>query len=241
MPTLVDAFRSGAGVPMSVYGPDVVQAQSEFNRPAFHHDLVANWLPALPDVWARLQDDANPARIADIGCGTGWAAIAMAKGLPNVTVDGYDSDELSVQTANTNAADEGVADRVTFHLVDATNGVPTNTFDLVTYFECVHDMGRPVEALAAGRAALRDGGTVLVMDERTNDTRPPAGDEVETFFATVSVLWCLPQSRTTPDCEAPGTVMRPAQLEAFAARAGYSAVDVADIEHPMFRFYRLTA
>jgi hypothetical protein len=76
------------------------------------------------------------------------------------------------------------------------------------------------------------------MDERTAD-EPRSGDPVETFLATVSAVWCLPQSRVVRDCEALGTVMRPATFDAFARRAGWAGYDVAPIEHPMFRFYRL--
>jgi hypothetical protein len=95
-----------------------------------------------------------------------------------------------------------------------------------------------VEALAAARRAVKPTGTVIVMDERTAD-RPQIGDPVETFFAVVSATWCLPQSRVVPDCEAPGTVMRPATLESFARRAGWAGFEVLPIEHPFFRFYRL--
>jgi hypothetical protein len=78
------------------------------------------------------------------------------------------------------------------------------------------------------------------MDERTGDL-PQVGDPVETFFAVISATWCLPQSRVVPDCEAPGTVMRPAALESFARRAGWAGIEVLAVEHPVFRFYRLVS
>jgi 8-oxo-dGTP pyrophosphatase MutT (NUDIX family) len=99
-------------------------------------------------------------------------------------------------------------------------------------------MGHPAVALAAARRAVTGDGTVIVMDERVADTLQP-GDPTETFFATASVLWCLPQGRVEPDSEAPGTVMRPAVFEAIARRAGWSGVDILSIEHPFWRFYRL--
>lgn len=237
---LLDAFHTGDGVPSSAYGPEAVHAQAALNRPAFVNDLVPHWLPAIPGVLARLQDSDRPARVADIGCGAGWAAIELAKALPHITVEGFDVDESSIKQAKANAVEHGVADRVTFHTVDAADaGMADQSYDVILFLECVHDMGRPVEVLAAARAAVRVDGTVLVMDERTGDARPLPGDPIETFFATVSVLWCLPQSRVTPDCEAPGTVMRPAQLAAFARRAGWTGIEVTPVEHPFFRFYRL--
>jgi SAM-dependent methyltransferase len=240
--SVVEAFRSGAGVPYSAYGPEAVIAQAALNRPAFVNSLATEWLPAVPDVLARLQDGVTPARVADVGCGVGWASIELARAFPHIRVDGYDADEDSISRARRNAADHGVSDRVTFEVVDSRTGTYGGArYDLVLFLECLHDMGRPVEALAGARAALAQGGTVIVMDERVGDTLPAPGDPTETFFATASVLWCLPQSRVEPDCEAPGTVMRPATFTSIARRAGWSGVDVLPIDHPFWRFYRLVA
>lgn len=236
---VLDAYRDGSGVPMSSYGPEVVHAQAAFNRPMYVNELTPSVLPQIDDVHRRLGDATRPARVADVGCGAGWSSIEIAKAYPSITVDGYDSDGPSIEQARRNAAEHGVADRVTFRTVDAS-GEPygRGEYDAVFFFECVHDFGRPVEALAGARAAVRDGGSVIVMDEAVGE-RPRVGDPMETFFATASATWCLPQSRVVPDCEAPGAVMRPATLEAFARRAGWAGVEVLPIEHPVFRFYRL--
>ena len=241
MAPLLDAFQTGAGVAYAAYGPDAVEAQAALNRPAFVNSLVADWLPQAPDAFARLSDTHRPARVADVGCGVGWAAIELAKAFPHIRIDGYDADEDSISRARRNAADHGVSDRVTFEVVDATTaggGYGDRRYDLILFFECVHDMAHPAEALAGARQAVAENGTVIVMDERVADTLQP-GDPAETFFATASVLWCLPQSRVETDSEAPGTVMRPATFEAIARRAGWSGADVLPIEHPFWRFYRL--
>jgi SAM-dependent methyltransferase len=238
--SVLAAYRTGEGVPMAAYGPEVVHAQAALNRPAFVNELAAVWLPQLPQLHARLKDATTPAKVADIGCGVGWAAIELAKAFPHLSVDGYDSDPLTIEHARRNAAAHGVADRVQFVEVDASGTYGTNDYDAVFFYECVHDFGRPVEALSAARAAVKPDGWVVVMDERTGDA-PQIGDPLETFFAAASTVWCLPQSRLVPDCEAPGTVMRPAALEAFARRAGWAGVDTLPIEHPAFRFYRLVA
>ena len=239
LPDLVEAFRTGAGVSYETYGPEAVAAQAAFNRPAYVNDLAANWIGAYPELTARLSDEKNPARVADVGCGVGWAAIELAKAFPHARIDGFDADEESISQARRNAAEHGVADRVTFEVVDAkTGGYGDTKYDLILFLECVHDMGRPVEALAQARNAMAEGGSVIVMDERTGDTIQ-IGDPTEQFFGCCSVLWCLPQSRVVPDCEAPGTVMRQSTFEAIAKRAGWSGVEVLDIEHDFFRFYCL--
>lgn len=197
-----------------------VEAQAALNRPAFANELVSAWIPAVPDLQQRLTNTANPARVTDVGCGLGWASIELAKAFPQLVIDGFDSDEESISRARHNASDNDVADRVTFQVVDAANGgYGDRTYDVVFFFECLHDMAHPVSALAAARQSLAPGGTVIVMDERVAESLTE-GDPTEIFFATASVLWCLPQGRVDPTSEAPGTVMRPATFETIARRAG---------------------
>ncbi|MFC5728077.1 MULTISPECIES: SAM-dependent methyltransferase [Nocardioides] len=238
MPSLLKAFRTGEGVAYQSYGGDAVEAQAALNRPAFVNQLVAEWIPQIPDLAARLTDTTRTTMVADVGCGLGWAAIELAKAYPHLRIDGYDSDEESISRARRNAADHGVSDRLTFDVADASRGLGNERYDLILFLECVHDMAHPVEAMAAARAALADGGTVIVMDERVADTLT-AGDPTETFFATVSVLWCLPQGRVEPDSEAVGTVMRTDRFRGIARDAGWSDVEVLPIDHPFWRFYRL--
>lgn len=234
-----DAFRTGAGVPLSAYPPEAVSAQSSLNRPAFVNALVGEWLPAIPDVNARLRDTSRPARIADVGCGSGWAAIELARAFPHVRVDGYDGDEASIENARQNAQERSLTDRVTFEVADAmTTGFGGQTYDVITFFECLHDMARPADALRRARAALAPGGQIIVMDERAGE-QPLIGDPTETFFATASVLWCLPQSRADADCDTPGTLLRPDVLRGIAQRAGFKGVEVLPIDHPFWRFYRI--
>jgi SAM-dependent methyltransferase len=241
LPLLADAYRTGAGVPYAEYGPDGVSAQSALNRPAFVNSLVSDWLPQVPDVLARLQDEADPARVADLGCGAGWAAIELAKAFPHIRVDGMDNDEASIATGRQNAAEHGVADRVDLTVVDladeSANWSPR--YDLVLFVECVHDFPRPVEALRHARAALRPGGTVLVVDERAAENFTAPGDLTERFFAAASAIWCLPQGRVGPDPEPVGTLIRPAHMRDLARRAGYADAEILPIEHPAWRFFRL--
>ncbi len=102
LPAILEAFRTGGGVPYADYGVDLHEGQAGTTRPQFLHLLAQEWLPALPDLHARLQADP-PARVADIGMGLGWSSIAIAQAYPHVTVDGFDLDEASVQAARANA------------------------------------------------------------------------------------------------------------------------------------------
>jgi SAM-dependent methyltransferase len=242
LPLLVAAYRSGEGVPYAAYGVDGVSGQAALNRPAFVNALVDDWLPQLPDVLGRLQDTARPARVADLGCGMGWAGIELAKAFGHIAVDGYDNDEASIARGRANAADHGVADRVNLEVRDMADPTAdwSPRFDLVLFVECVHDFPRPVEALRHARSSLRPGGTVLVVDERAAETFTAPGDEVERFFAAASAIWCLPQGRVGPDPKPVGTLIRPDTLRDLAHRAGYADVTVVPIEHPFWRFYRLT-
>ena len=241
LPQLVDAYRTGAGVPYAAYGRDAVTAQAALNRPSFVHSFVAEWLPQLPDVLARLQDTAEPARVADLGCGMGWASIELAKAYPQVRIDGRDNDETSIAAGRRHAVEAGVADRVTLEVVDISDPAAdwSARYDFVYFIECVHDFPRPVEALRNARRAVRPGGTVLVVDERADETFTAPGDEVQRFFAAASAIWCLPQGRVGPDPEPVGATIRPDDLRGLAQRAGFSRVDIVPIEHPFWRFYRL--
>ena len=239
LPELLDAFRTGAGVPYETYSTDAREGQAEVNRTMFINLLADEWLPAVPDVYARLQADP-PTRVADIGCGTGWSSIALARAFPKIRVDGFDSDEASIELARANAAAAGVADRVTFHRRDASDPTLAGSYDLVTAFECLHDMGRPVEALRTMRWLAGDRGAVIIADERGAERFTAPADEVERLMYACSVLFCLPTGLADVPSVGTGTVLRPATLRRFAAEAGFGDVQVLPIVNDFWRFYRLT-
>lgn len=239
LPELLEAFRTGQGVAYGGYSADAREGQADMNRTQFVNLLGSQWLPAMPDVHARLL--ANPAaRVADLGCGTGWSSIAIARAYPSVRVDGFDSDEPSIALARANAAEMGVADRVTFHLQDASAAALTGTYELATAFECVHDMGRPVDALRTMRRLVGDHGAVLIADERVAEQFAAPGDDVERLMYAWSILFCLPTGLADAPSAGTGTVLRPEKLRTYAAEAGFSGVDVLPIQNDFWRFYRLT-
>jgi 2-polyprenyl-3-methyl-5-hydroxy-6-metoxy-1,4-benzoquinol methylase len=235
---VLDAYRSGGGVPYADYGVDVVEGQAGVNRAMFLKHLGAEWLPAMPDVHARLLADPA-ARIADVGCGAGWSSIGMAQSYPKVLVDGFDLDPASVDLARANAAAAGLADRVKFHTRDAGSPDLAGRYDLVTAFECLHDMSQPVQALTAIRRLAGDRGAVLVVDESVGDTFTAAGNDVEWMMYGWSILHCLPVGKAdTPSTET-GTVLRAPTLRRYAEEAGFRRIEIVAIDNLFFRFYRL--
>lgn len=238
LPALLAAYRRGGGVSYSDYGAEFRDSIASLNRPMFLNQLGAEWFPAMPDVDRRLRAEP-PAKVADVGCGSGWSSIAIARAYPNVRVDGFDLDEPSIRTARENGAKAGIGDRLTFEARDAVAGGKAGTYDLVTAFETIHDMADPVGALRAMRALVAPGGTVLVADERVAETFGAPGDELERFSYGWSVLHCLPVGRVDPPARGTGTVMRPDTLRGYAKEAGFSGVEILPIEHDFWRFYRL--
>jgi len=238
LPALLEAFRTGAGVPFRDYGADLVEGIAQANRPMFLNLLGQEWLPKVPDVHARLQADP-PARVADIGCGTGWSSIALARAYPKVQVDGLDLDAPSIDIARANTAQAGLADRVRFQVRDAADPPAAGRYDLVTAFETLHDMARPVEALRGMRDLAAGGGAVIVADERVGEAFSAPGDDIERLNYGFSVLHCLPVGMAESPSAGTGTVMRPPALRRYAAEAGFRDVQILPIENDFWRFYRL--
>jgi 2-polyprenyl-3-methyl-5-hydroxy-6-metoxy-1,4-benzoquinol methylase len=237
---LLEAFRSGQGVAFGEYGTDMREGQAGLNRVAFLEQLGHAWLPSVPDVHARLLAE-SPARVAEVGCGFGWASIGLARAYGRITVDGYDLDAPSIDQARTNARAMGVADRVSFAVRDAAEAVTGPKYDLVLAFECIHDMADPVASLRAMRAMAGEQGAVIVMDERVGNSFATRCEETEWFMYGFSVLHCLPASMAETPSAATGTVMRPPTLRAYAVKAGFRDVSVLPIESVFYTFYRLTA
>ncbi len=235
---VLEAFRTGGGVPFSAYGADLREGQADTNRPAFLQQLGAEWLPAMPDVHARLLSDP-PARVADIGCGLGWSSIGIARSYPNVRVDGFDMDEASVEQARANVRAEGLADRVRIHCRDAGDAAVAGEYDLVTAFECIHDMSDPVGVLRTIRHLAGENGAVLVMDERVGERFTPEGNDVEWVMYGFSVFHCLPVGCADEPSVGTGTVMRADTLRRYADEAGFRNVEILPIDNYFFRFYRM--
>jgi 2-polyprenyl-3-methyl-5-hydroxy-6-metoxy-1,4-benzoquinol methylase len=239
LPQILEAYRTGGGVPFEAYGADMAEGLASSSRPQFHHLLTQEWLPAMPDVHARLQADP-PARVADIGMGFGRSSIAIAEAYPQVHVDGFDLDETSVAAACANAEAAGVADRVAFHARDAGDPALAGRYAFALAIQCVHDLSDPVTVLGAMRRLVGPGGPVLIVDPKVADRFTAPGDDMERMWYGWSILHCLPVGMVEQPSAATGTVIREATMRRYAAEAGFQQVEVLSIEHDVFRFYRLT-
>ncbi len=237
IPALLEAYRTGTGVGWPQYGPDMRTGQADMNRPWFLKALGTEWFPAVPELDQRLRAGA---RVADIGCGEGWSSIALAVAYPEAVVDGYDLDEPWVSAAREHAEKAGVAARVTFLAGDAGAADRDGHYDVVTAFECVHDLARPVEVLATMRRLAKRDGQVIVMDERVAEQFPCRGDDVERLMYGFSLLICLPDGLSHSPSAGTGTVMRPDMLRRYAEEAGFAGLEVLPIENDLWRFYRLS-
>ena len=235
LPDLVEAFRSGGGIPPAPWEPE---GRSDSNRARYVNLLGERWLRSIPAVEARLNAEP-PARVADVACGTGWSSIAMARAFPGITVDGFDLDPDAVRQATEHAGASGVGDRVTFRTADAAEPGSTGRYDLVTIFEALHDMTRPVEALRAARTLLGEGGWLLVADELVGDRFAVPATDRERYAYGWSVVSCLPDAMGDPGTAATGAVLRPATLRAYAIDAGFRDAEVLPIDTGFWRFYRL--
>jgi len=237
---LLEAFRTGDGIPYQTFGADLHEGQAAFTRPMFDKLLGSQWLPAIPDIHARLQADP-PARVADVACGEGFSTIAIARAYRKVLVDGVDSDEASIRAAEQHLAGSGVEDRVAFHLHDAAAPQLAGHYDLVYIHEALHDMSYPVDVLRACGDLLGEGGSIVVADELVPDAFTASGDALERFYYGFSVLHCLPVGMVGEAAAGTGTVMRADTVRRYAEEAGVGRFEILPIENDFYRFYRLRA
>lgn len=188
--TLAERMRSGAGVGWHEHHPDLFQGVERFFRPLYAANLISTWIPALEGVETKLQAGA---RVADVGCGHGASTILMAQAYPRSTFYGFDFHAPSIAWARQAAAAAGVAERVHFDVSKAQD-YPGAGYDLVAFFDCLHDMGDPAGAAAHVRTTLSTDGTWMIVE-------PYAGDRVEDnltpigrIYYCASTLICTPAS-----------------------------------------------
>jgi len=217
-PRIADAMRSGDGFGWHEHVADVHDGCERFFRPGYHAHLVQEWLPALHGVVAKLERGAH---VADVGCGHGASTVLMAQAFPASRFVGFDAHDGSIETARRRAAACGLDEQVRFDAEPST-AYPGADYDLVTMFDCLHDMGDPIGAARHVLRSLAPDGTWLLVE-------PAAGDRVEDNLTPVgrayyafSTLLCTPSSLAQDVGLALGAQAGEARLRDVVTRAGFS-------------------
>lgn len=187
---IVDAMRTGKGLSWADHDKCLFEGTERFFRPGYNANLTTNWIPALDGAEEKLKSGA---KVADVGCGHGASTILMAKTYPNSRFYGFDYHAPSIEWATKQAEKEGVSDRVTFQMAKSTD-FPGDDYDLVAFFDCLHDMGDPAGAAAYVRRTLKNDGTWLIVEplagDRLEDNLSPLGR----LFYAASATICVPAS-----------------------------------------------
>ena len=190
VPRIEDAFKNGGGMLWREHDPDLFVGTERFFRPGYAAHLIASWIPALTGVEEKLKAGG---KVADIGCGHGSSTIIMAQAYPKSTFWGFDNHERSIETARQRAKDAGVSDRVTFEVANASE-FPDQQYDMISFFDCLHDMGDPVGACKRAFAALAHDGAVLIVEPMAGNTVEENFNIIGRTFAGASALCCTANS-----------------------------------------------
>ncbi len=191
---VTDAFRTGAGIGWHEHDHGVFVGCEQFFRPGYHANLVPSWIPALDGVEAKLQSGA---RVADVGCGLGASTILLAEQYPNSHFSGTDYHDGSIELARKRAADAGVAERTSFDVASAQDYAGTG-YDLVTTFDCLHDLGDPLGAATHIRESLDADGTWLIVEPFAGDTVTDNLNPVGRVYYGFSTFLCVPSALSQP-------------------------------------------
>jgi SAM-dependent methyltransferase len=192
VPRITDAFRTGAGMGWHEHDQGVFCGTEKFFRPSYAANLIDGWIPALDGVLEKLTAGA---RVADVGCGHGASTVLMAQAFPKSRFFGFDYHLGSIEVARRAAERAGLGDRVRFEQA-AAKTFGGSEYDLVTFFDCLHDMGDPAGAAAHVRHALKPDGTWMIVEPFANDALQDNINPVGRIFYSASTLLCTPCSRS---------------------------------------------
>ncbi|MEV4178242.1 class I SAM-dependent methyltransferase [Nonomuraea sp. NPDC049709] len=213
-----DAFRTGAGIGWHEHDEEVFSGCERFFRPGYAANLVSTWLPALEGVEAKLRAGA---RVADVGCGHGASTVLMAGAYPDARFTGSDYHAGSVEEARARAERAGVSDRVSFDVASAQD-FPGGPYDLVTSFDCLHDMGDPVGAARHVLGSLAPDGTWMVVEPNAGDTVTDNLNPIGRAYYAFSTFLCVPNAMSQPGGYALGAQAGESRIRAVVTEAGFT-------------------
>ncbi len=218
-PKVAEAFRTGHGVGWHEHDPCLFRGTERFFRPGYATHLVAEWIPALEGVAEKLK---RGARVADVGCGHGASVILMAQAYPKSEFIGFDYHEPSIVRARELARDAGVSDRAHFERASAKDY--PGTYDLVAFFDCLHDMGDPVGAASHVKSSLNPGGTWMIVEPFAGDRIEDNFNPIGRLFYAASTMICVPASLSQEVGLGLGTQAGEKRLREVLTAGGFSQV-----------------
>ena len=233
IPTLVEAFRRGGGVPFAAFGPDIVEAIERLFHVGYETWVAREWIPAVPDIHERLSAGCEA---AEVGCGAGQCLVPVASAYPRSRFVGYDVDTFSLERAREKAARAGVADRVSFEPLAAERLAAEASLDLVMAFNCIHDMARPRAALAAIRRVLRPGGAFLWSEADASDDLEENLNPVGRALYGASTMHCMTVSLADHG-EGLGVVVGMRKARTMAEEAGFAHFERLDLKNPYHQLF----
>jgi SAM-dependent methyltransferase len=217
---ITEAFTTGKGVGWHEHDPSLFAGTERFFRPNYRAHLIREWIPALGDTEAKLNAGA---RVADVGCGLGTSTILMAQAYPRSTFVGTDYHDGSIQMAHEAAKKAGVADRVKFEVAKAKD-YPGRDFQLVAFFDCLHDMGDPEGAARHVRETLAPDGAWMIVEPFANDNLEDNLNPVGRVYYAASTMLCTPASKSQEVGLALGAQAGEARLKKILGSAGFTRV-----------------
>ena len=218
-PYITKAFQTGEGVGWDKRSECLFCGTARFFRTGYRHHLVQEWLPALEGVLDKLEDGAT---VADIGCGHGVSTLLMARAFPKSRFFGFDYHAESIEDARKAAEAEELGDQVTFE-VSTAKAVPSHEYDLVCFFDCLHDMGDPVGALRHVRGTMASDGTCMLVEPFANDRLEDNLNPVGRIYYAASTMICTPASLAQEVGLALGAQAGEARLRNVAQEAGFTS------------------
>ena len=219
-PKVEKAFRTGDGVAWGEQAGCMFCAVARFFRPGYHNNLVTAWLPALDGVADKLN---RGAKVADVGCGHGWSTVTMAKAFPNSQFIGYDFHPASIEAARAHARSHGVTRNARFEVGTAKDFSETG-LDLVTFFDCLHDMGDPLGAAAHVRQSLKPDGSWMIVEPMAGDSLEQNLNPVSRLYYAASTMICVPTSLSQEVGAALGAQAGEAKLREVITAGGFASV-----------------
>ena len=218
-PKITQAFRTGEGVGWHEHDANLFFGTERFFRPNYAANLIANWIPALEGMEERLKRGAS---VADVGCGHGASTMLMAKAFPKSRFYGFDYHSGSIEYARQVAGRDGLLDQITFEVASSKSYPANGGYDLVAFFDCLHDMGDPVGAAKHVRTTLKQDGTWMIVEPFANDSTQDNHNPIGRIYYSASTMICTPASLAQEVGAALGAQAGEQQIRKVTAEGGFT-------------------